>query len=682
MTLFVRFLALGAALLGAAPAAADVALPSGRILGNTGNGDVMFGPLKLGERQPGKWMLTPDGLKAALGAILPGRYHAKAFANPGTGLPCIWTPTGDAAPCIQAAIDAAAAAKGGEVIIDGGVYGVASPMQITTTGVRLTGAGVGNPRGGQNPNNFEAATRLVWRGASGATMMTAGTAPGAPTSAHAIGIDGVVFDCAAVAAVCAKIVHASHGRFSLGASEPTQTGIWVTTLDLPDGPGTQDNDFWLYSRVTSAASTATGIFIDGNHAAVLGGSNRFWNTSYNRFHRLSVWRASGDGIVFGDSDNNLIYDMIGYQQPAASGGRPIVFASTGYTSPNGQAASGAAYVNRSLHTGLYAHMAGYRDSSTVTPAGSNAGTAVFATVTKSTTAATGFNNVNATLTFANTTGLAPGLSVNCGGLNSGVDTGNVILTLPSSTSVLLASPVVSTVASGTSCAFSYGFTASAKVGTYTLTATSATSFNLTAPSGGTSQTGVTLTGGVLAFTDLVIPLSGTAAAGDTWTIMAPPTSSQNVLELVDKGNGVGDPLYVPGATGGWSTSFDPRMVLANLDGKAWAGYAPALAPSGGSGVTVNLIEAAYEFNGKTVRVRFTARIDYTGTAPNSVSIPLPLGVKLRGAQAGQAWVLSTGDPLMLNANQGAAALNLYAFGGPLVTGSGSFVAGSFQGEFQ
>ena len=77
------------------------------------------------------------------------------------------------------------------------------------------------------------------------------------------------------------------------------------------------------------------------------------------------------------------------------------------------------------------------------------------------------------------------------------------------------------VASGTGCSFSYGVNASAVPGTYTITASAALTFDIAAPlAAPRSPASLRLRGPKI--TDVVLPVTGSAVAGDTWTIVKKP----------------------------------------------------------------------------------------------------------------------------------------------------------------
>jgi hypothetical protein len=265
-------------------------------------------------------------------------YFAKSYG------PCAWTSAGDVGPCINLAIAAAAAAGGGQVLVPAGLYGLSTPIVQQTSGVSLKGQGVGDARSNLSPGSFRATTRLLWIGSAGATMYDEEPASGGVNTLSSASVEGIVFDCNNSAAVCAKISQVSHSRIDIGVAEPTSIGVWLTTNTGSDSPGTQDNDIWIASRQTSTTATATGIMIDGGTGS--------WNVSYNRLHRLYAWYGAGDGVVFGNSDNNLIEDIRSFKQPGVSVyGRSCIFANTGYTSPNTIATNGYARASVVKHNG-------------------------------------------------------------------------------------------------------------------------------------------------------------------------------------------------------------------------------------------------------------------------------------------------------------------------------------------
>ncbi len=451
---------------------------------------------------------------------------------------CTWDAGHDVGACINAAIAVAAARGGATVVIPAGTYGQSTPIVQQTSGVHLQGAGVGAARDNIVPNLFRAITRLQWIGTVGATMLL--IEPPSTVSLYSADVTGIVFDCANRANVCAKIVQTSYSTFDIGVSEPILVGAWLSTepAGFADAPGTQHNDIWISARSTSIVNSPTGILLDSGV-----GSN--WNTSYNRFHSLFAWYNKGDGIVFGNSDNNIIYDVLAYADPTVGSGAPMVFANTAYTMPNGMTVNGQARYNATVHTGANGVVTGFQSGSTIT-AGTNAGTAAPATISLTTNSGTPF--LNPILNFASTTGVVSGMLANCGGWASGIVPKTPVQTV-TPTALVLAINSIKAVANGAVCTFGYAVTKLAVPGTYTITATGAATFSITAPAGGHSQTGVAYAGGVVSFTDLLLPLTGTPAPGDTWTMTVPFPADYITLSLIDQGNGIAPPLFEAGASG-------------------------------------------------------------------------------------------------------------------------------------
>ena len=449
----------------------------------------------------------------------------------------IWDATHDVGVAINAAIAAAGAAGGGTVVIPPGVFGLSTPIVQTCSGVHLAGAGIGIPRASGHGQIYQAATTLKWIGVPGATMCTVSTPGDAMWSAD---VTGILFDCANLAGVGIMFNHVSYSTINVGASDPRSVGIWFTTQSIAAAPGNQENDVWAYCRSVSPGNTyaPTGILLDS-------GAGSTFNTSYNRFHRLHAWTARGDGVVFANTDNNLVMGVSTFPNPGNATGRPVCFASANYRMPNGLIVNGASYDNIVYHTSMVSVL-GFQSAATIV-AGTNAGTAAPGTVTLTTTAA----GSGVSLLFAATTGVLPGMGLAAGGTNSGIMSGSKVSSV-SATVVAMEQNIVGPVAIGTNVTFGFGVTASAVPGVYTITCADATHWNITAPAGGHSQTNIALVSGTVSFTDLVLPLTGTPVAGDTFTLTVPSPAANITLHNVDNANGVPQPIVEPGANA-WET---------------------------------------------------------------------------------------------------------------------------------
>lgn len=492
------------------------------------------------------WAYSYDGNgdpTAAFPGNAGGSFYAPSFGG-------TWNATSDVGPAINTAIATAAAAGGGTVYIPGGTFALATTINQNTMGVRLQGLGVGTAwDNASGAPHFWTPTRFIWIGPPGGTMCAIGPAPGATISLYCADVVGLCFDGQDTADYGIVVTHTSNSTFQIAGSECRKVNVWFTT-SLSDAPGVQHCDIWASSRSTSAVNSPTGILLDS------GGTHQM-NVSYNRFHELAAWYAQGPGIVFGDCDNNVVDLLTTYPNPGNATGRPCVVSNGNYTMPNGMKTYGPAYELRVLHVGTPVSVMGSQTGIVVTP-GANAGNLVLnAPVTLVTNAPTTyggspFNYLN----FAAVSGVAAGMLVTgIGSNNTGIMPDSVTQTV-SATQVLVADSFIATVPSGTTCQFHAGATRYAVAGTYTITATGANTFNVTAPAGGNSQTGLTGAAGILTATDLVIPYTGSAVAGDSWTVAIPAPSRDIRLEFVDAANACPNPQYQFGSTGAWLRSSD------------------------------------------------------------------------------------------------------------------------------
>lgn len=463
---------------------------------------------------------------------------------------CVWNTSNDVGPCINDAIAKAVAAGGGTVTIPAGVFNVATPIVQGHSGVHMVGAGVGAVQDNSSPSAFLSITRLVWTGAAGGTLFD--EEPSGTATIWSVDVQGIVFDCASLANICAKFASVSGSFIDIGVSEPRVTGAWLTTQpSLVDAPGTQQNDIWIRSRSTSSSYSPTGILIDGGQ-----GSN--FNVSGNRFWFLDAVYHFGDGIVLGNNDSNQFYTVT-YSPWSGATGSPFVIAAPGYVMPSGGSISTPAQGSNDI---FYTDLApttvqGAFVSSTLTP-GANSGTAALTPVTLVTNAPT---SGGALMNYASTSGVASWMTFSCGGPVSHVPNFDAVFQTTATTIrpiYLLGNP-----ASGLSCTFTWGLTPLAVQGTYTITATGASTYNITAPSGGHSQTGVSVSGGALTFTDLVMPITGSAVSGDTFTVVVGGAPYAMNIQGVSSINGTPLPYFAPLSDGSYSTVENPYPAVAS-----------------------------------------------------------------------------------------------------------------------
>ena len=214
------------------------------------------------------------------------------------------------------------------------------------------------------------------------------------------------------------------------------------------------------------------------------------------------------------------------------------------------------------------YFAGSTANSTWTPNVGNTGVAVLTPTTISTNGTT--SGLSAVLNFASTTGVANGESIKCGGAASGVYPYSIVLSFTGSTVTMNQKAVlgggINGVPSSLSCTFSYTLTSTAVPGTYTITATGASTYNITAPAGGNTQSGIAVAGGMLTFKDVVIPITGNAVATDSFTLVVPQATTREMVTFIDKANSISDPWFEIPASGSYSSAYSPIPSVAGIPG--------------------------------------------------------------------------------------------------------------------
>lgn len=513
----------------------------------TGN---VYGPKILG-----KWPPTPitqlanGGANTNITSNGSAVFYARAFGS------CTWDATHDVSPCVNAAIAAATAIGGGDVIVPSGEFGQASTVAISTSGVSLNGRGIGD----LTPSGFtvQTGTQFDWIGACGAGTQMLNVAPTGNYSLKGVNVDGIVWNANNCANIAARASHFTNSAVHLAGVNALMENVWATTEDISAGPGAQDNDLWVWSYSNSAVNKPTGALFDGQGST--------WNVSVNRIHVLNVYYNLGDGVVLGFSDNNLFDSVRTFPVfPTTSPGNPLVLAAKNYVMPNGQTVAQGAPTNGNIFLHASAKstwVQGLASNATVAAGGGNVCTGCGPTTVALTTISHSALDAY-TLFFSSTTGLAPYELLNCGGTFSGVQTGSPIAKVVDSNTVTLSNSTLNTgsVVAGLACTASFGATNTAVKGAYTITATAASTVNVTAPTGGTSQTGLSTASGTLTAADLVIPwAAGTMTAGDTWTVTLTKAAYSNVILGMDRTNGTPMPTAGAGTTGGYSLNSDPTI---------------------------------------------------------------------------------------------------------------------------
>ncbi len=464
--------------------------------------------------------------------------YAAAYGN------CTWDASHDVAACINSAIAKAASVGGGTIMLPCGTYGISSQVLNQTSGVGIRGCGTGMPSDVTTPA-FYATTRLVWIGSATASPAVLDqTASGGAIVVRNADLWGFTVDCASLCDSAIKVSGVGFSYFNIGAVNARKVNIWFTTPSDLEAQGNQHNQISAYSRSDNGTYSPTGILFDQT-------TFPSFNTSYSTMPELYAVYKNGDGIVFGNADNDLVEGIFTLQLSGGTG-KAVVCANNAYTMPNGNTLVGYCRNIRILHTAAPINVLGFRTGATFTAAGGNGGSAALNPATIATNATSA--KATSTLNFASTSSVSPGEAVSCGGPVNGVFDNTSVQQVPTSTTVTIFGQTLSLVASSTNCTFTWGVLDQAASGSYTLTATSSTLYTLTAPSGGHTQSGISASGGLLTFTDFIIPWTGTPSTNDSWTIVVPTPASKFEAEWVDRENNLPIPSFEPGSSGYWSDS--------------------------------------------------------------------------------------------------------------------------------
>lgn len=300
----------------------------------------------------------------AAGSYSSTAYTNYAAQNYGT---CFWDAAHDVGPCINLAVAAAVGSGGGTVVLPAGKFGLATQVANNSNNIHFLGTGVGPPRDSANTSSFIAGTTLVVLPAFVGTPCPAvsyncsGTqtisTPAfvqymVPGGVQLNNVDtwGFAVDCASTINTGILIESVTTSMFRLGGAECNVDNIYIdnTPNSSVSGPGSQQNDYWLYSRQSTNAGTGVGIEMDAQYTPGP-------NISYNEFHEIYAWYRNGDGIDFGDSDNNLVDVLRTFPNSGTanvtSKGSPTICANARHTFSNGHVTKSPCRELRVLHFG-------------------------------------------------------------------------------------------------------------------------------------------------------------------------------------------------------------------------------------------------------------------------------------------------------------------------------------------
>ena len=215
----------------------------------------------------------------------------------------------DDTAAIQAAIDAADAAGGGTVLLEGKVYAISAALTIAS-GVHLVGVGSGQvPEGpdvaGGNMFNENVTVIRALAGFPSTGMIRAVTPANDPYAIQNVRIEGILADANGIAPRCFDIRTVKNSAFvGLMAYLPTETGFYVHVNPIADttsegNNATQFNEFRNLSAFVAYngnVTSAVGIYVDGSTVN---------NVNQNRWDNIYVWHGNGHGIDIVNSDTDL-----------------------------------------------------------------------------------------------------------------------------------------------------------------------------------------------------------------------------------------------------------------------------------------------------------------------------------------------------------------------------------------
>lgn len=219
--------------------------------------------------------------------------------------------TADQAPAIQAAINAAKARGGGEVILGPGVYRIQSPLIIDDSSIILRGHGGSAAHDGGTADTLY--TRLDWYG--GSEPMVRVFSPKGSTLAkrNRMGVKDLFLDCRGIATTGLEVISVLAGEFeNLYVRSPAQQAYYISSYDAGELAEAADTQRCIFTKCTfrtigSPTTTADGFVLTSN-TPFTGGAN----TSLNTFIECTGQLVDGYAWRMIDADNNLFLHCDGF----------------------------------------------------------------------------------------------------------------------------------------------------------------------------------------------------------------------------------------------------------------------------------------------------------------------------------------------------------------------------------
>jgi hypothetical protein len=440
----------------------------------------------------------------------------------------------DLGACVNAAAAAAAAAGSGTVTVPPGNFTQSTPIVYNSSFVGLQCGGTGVPL--NSASKFVAATTITATNAmSGQIQFSMTPAVGATSYLFGMRLQGCLFNSNGIASQGVYIANTAYSYLEIACEEATTICGQMYVYDLfsgqggGPGPGNQEDVVKAYFKEIN--NPGTGFLIN---RGLFNGPDIPYNTSYSVIASVVGEYRDGDGFVVSGADNVTIGSVEEFNYLSSGGGKACVVANTGYVTPTGTTTFGIGGSIVFEHLGNPCLVLGYQTGFTPVFSGPGCGGCGPATVTLTTNGSESIGGSQ--LFFASTSGLVTDMAGSCtisGTSNMpGMLPGDQIFSVQANVSVTLVQPVVARVATGATCTFGSTIRGNAAPGTYVVSFDGAL-WSITAPAGGHSQTGISMSGGVAIFEDLIWSFQGTAQAGDTWTYTANQAPEAIILDGVD-----------------------------------------------------------------------------------------------------------------------------------------------------
>jgi hypothetical protein len=269
---------------------------------------------------------TPAGAGAVATTVqakLRESVSVKDFGAVGDGV-------ADDTAAIQAALDYVQTLKGGVVNIPAGTFKITSMLSVSVGAVVISGAGFDNYHG-TGTAGANAATKLVWAGASGGTMLKFFSAEGLTAQKqNGGGIENIYFD----SGVTTNGTGASYAIQFLSRDFALLKNLYfyefqvsglrmgcVTQLFDPRDP--QCNKIERCAGQNYINLTGGSFLLDGDAAPPSGsGSGGTYvgaNVSLNTFSECGCVFKDGEAFCFKNSDHNFLFNCRAFRFPGSTG---------------------------------------------------------------------------------------------------------------------------------------------------------------------------------------------------------------------------------------------------------------------------------------------------------------------------------------------------------------------------